>query len=189
MSDGAADSAGVTAETITGERPRPAGIEVHYEVSQFLAFEAGLLDAQRYSEWLELMAPDVVYKMPVRVTTARGSGDHPLGGMAHFDEDHYTLSKRVARLISERAWTEDPPSRTRRFVTNVQVSALGDGPQLQAQSYLLLFRSRLDVRPPEWVSAGRRDVLRRDGGGLRLARREITVDEAVLRTQNLAIFL
>jgi hypothetical protein len=39
------------------------------------------------------------------------------------------------------------------------------------------------------VSAERADLLRRDGGRLRLARREIVVDEAVLRTQNLAVFL
>jgi phthalate 3,4-dioxygenase subunit beta len=54
---------------------------------------------------------------------------------------------------------------------------------------LLLFRSRGDVRPPEWVSAERRDVLRGVDGSLRLRSREITVDESVLRTQNLALCL
>ena len=55
---------------------------------------------------------------------------------------------------------------------------------------MLLFRSRADDRPPEWVCAHRRDVLRAgDDGELRLADRHITVEEAVLRTQNLAIFL
>jgi hypothetical protein len=54
---------------------------------------------------------------------------------------------------------------------------------------VLLFRSRGDVHEPAVISAGREDVLRRVGGGLQLARRTITVDESVLRTQNLAIFL
>lgn len=162
-------------------------MELHFEVSQFLAWEASLLDEQRYAEWFELMADDVTYRMPVATTLARGSGPERGGGMAHFDEDHYTLSKRVQRLLTDRAWTEDPPSRTRRFVTNVRVA--DDGGELDVHSYLLLFRSRLDVRPPEWVSAGRRDRLRRVDGGLRIARREISVDESVLRTQNLAVFL
>ena len=35
----------------------------------------------------------------------------------------------------------------------------------------------------------RADLLIQTADGLKLARREITVDEAVLRTQNLAIFL
>jgi hypothetical protein len=52
-----------------------------------------------------------------------------------------------------------------------------------------MFRSRGDTRPPELVSAGRSDLLRETEDGLRLARREITVDEPVLRTQNLAVFL
>ena len=54
---------------------------------------------------------------------------------------------------------------------------------------MLLFRSRGDTRAPDLLSAGRTDLLRETGDGLRLARREITVDESVLRTQNLAVFL
>jgi phthalate 3,4-dioxygenase beta subunit len=57
------------------------------------------------------------------------------------------------------------------------------------ESALLLFRSRGDTREPDLISAGRTDLMRETGAGLRLARREITVDEAVLRTQNLAVFL
>ena len=57
------------------------------------------------------------------------------------------------------------------------------------ESSLLLFRSRGDTREADLVSAGRTDTLRLTGDGYRLARREIAVDESVLRTQNLAIFL
>lgn len=185
-------SAPAPAEDQTAHRPGThAGMEAHFEASQFLTWEAALLDEQRYAEWFELMAPDVAYRMPVRATLARGAERGPGGSMAHFDEDHYTLSKRVERLLSDRAWTEDPPSRTRRFVTNVRVYPGPGAHEYDVHSYLLLFRSRLDVRPPEWVSAARRDVLRRDdaAAGFKLARRDITVDEAVLRTQNLAVFL
>ena len=31
--------------------------------------------------------------------------------MAHFDEDRYAVEKRVQRLLTDHAWTEDPPSR------------------------------------------------------------------------------
>ena len=64
------------------------------------------------------------------------------------------------------------------------------------ESAVLLFRSRGDVREPSLISAGREDLLRRDpcrrvpsAGHWMLARRTISVDESVLRTQNLAIFL
>jgi phthalate 3,4-dioxygenase beta subunit len=126
--------------------------------------------------------------MPVRVTTARGAGFDSLDGMGHFDEDMYSLRKRVQRLDTEHAWTEDPPSRTRHLVSNVRTFAAGEA-DLVVESALLLFRSRGDTREADLLSAGRTDLLRQTGAGLRLARREIEVDESVLRTQNLAVFL
>jgi phthalate 3,4-dioxygenase beta subunit len=108
--------------------------------------------------------------------------------MGHFDEDMYALRKRVQRLATDHAWTEDPPSRTRHFVTNIRTFR-HDESSLHVESALLLFRSRGDTREADLISAGRADLIRETPDGLRLARREITVDEAVLRTQNLAVFL
>ncbi|ETB06407.1 3-phenylpropionate dioxygenase, partial [Mycobacterium avium subsp. paratuberculosis 10-5864] len=92
----------------------------HLQAHQFLVDEAYLLDAQHYQAWLDTLTDDVRYVMPVRVTTARGAGFDTSPGMAHFDEDKYSLSQRVARFATEHAWTEDPPSRLRHFVTNVR---------------------------------------------------------------------
>ena len=126
--------------------------------------------------------------MPVRVTLAHEIRGSVLTDMDHFAEDRYSLEKRVRRFDTEHAWTEDPPSRTRRFVSNIRVFPGAQPHELRAVSYLLLFRSRGDIAPPDLVSCERHDVLRRDNGALRLALREVLVDESVLRTQNLAIF-
>ena len=163
-------------------------MELHFRVQQWLVHEAELLDNRRYRDWLALLTDDVVYRMPVRVTSAHSLDDSTLEDMDHFDEDRYSLGKRVERFETEHAWTEDPPSRTRHYVTNVRVSEDG-GDELVAKSYLLLFRSRGDVREPDLVSAERTDVLREVDGELRLARRDVLVDESVLRTQNLAVFI
>jgi len=182
---------------MTAGRPLPYSDPVHQAAHQFLVEEAALLDAADYAGWLALLCEDIRYLMPVRVTTARGSDFDSLAGMAHFDENLYALRKRVERLATDHAWTEDPPSRTRHFVSNVRTFAAGGaegaepapGPELRVESSLLLFRSRGDTREADLVSAGRADTLRPTDDGYRLARREITVDESVLRTQNLAIFL
>jgi 3-phenylpropionate/cinnamic acid dioxygenase small subunit len=173
---------------LPAETLAPASMEQHYEVTTFLVEEAETLDAGRYRDWLGLLTEDVGYRMPVRVTAAHTLADSLLEGMDHFCEDRYSLEKRVQRFETDHAWTEDPPSRTRRFVTNVRVS-VAPGGEVLARSYLLLFRSRGDVRPPDWLSAERTDVLRRVDGRLRIASRLVVVDEAVLRTQNLAVFL
>jgi phthalate 3,4-dioxygenase subunit beta len=130
----------------------------------------------------------VRYVMPVRVTTVHDAGYDARADMAHFDEDRYAIEKRVQRLLTDHAWTEDPASRTRHLVTNVRTFAAAGG-RIDVESSLLLFRSRGDDRAAEYVCALRRDVLRVDDGVVRLAARRITVEESVLRTQNLAIFL
>ena len=168
------------------QKPLPYADPAHLAAHQFLVEEAALLDAADYPGWLALLTEDIRYLMPVRVTTARGAPAS--NGMGHFDEDMYALRKRVQRLATDHAWTEDPPSRTRHFVTNVRTFR-HDENNLRVESALLLFRSRGDTREADLISAGRADLLRQTDDGLRLARREITVDEAVLRTQNLAVFL
>jgi phthalate 3,4-dioxygenase subunit beta len=173
---------------VTAERPLPYSDPGHQAAHQFLVEEAVLLDAADYAGWLELLCEDIRYVMPVRVTTARGAGFDALADMGHFDENLYALRKRVQRLATDHAWTEDPPSRTRHFVSNVRTFRHGET-ELRVESSLLLFRSRGDTRPPDLLSAGRADILREAGDGYRLARREIVVDESVLRTQNLAVFL
>lgn len=172
-------------------RSLPFSDERHQQAHHWLVEEAYTLDAQRYEEWLDLLAEDVHYIMPVRVTTARGAGYDSSPGMAHFDENKYSLSRRVARFATEHAWTEDPPSRLRHHVTNVRTFATEDPGHLVVDSGLLLYRSRGDVREPSVISAGREDLLRRapDGAGWLLARRTVLADDSVLRTQNLAIFL
>lgn len=170
-------------------RSLPFSDERHQEAHHWLVEEAYLLDAQRYDEWLDLLTDDIRYVMPVRVTTAVGAGFDTSPGMAHFDEDKYSLSRRVARFRTEHAWTEDPPSRLRHHLANVRTFAGDDPDHLEVESAVLLYRSRGDVREASVISAGREDVLRRDDGGWRLARRTILVDDSVLRTQNLAIFL
>ena len=169
-------------------KPLPYGDPAHLAAHQFLVEEAALLDAGDYPGWLDLLSEDIRYVMPVRVTTARGAGFDSLADMGHFDEDLYALRKRVQRLATEHAWTEDPPSRTRHFITNVRTFR-NDTATLRVESALLMFRSRGDTRAADLLSAGRSDLLRETADGLRLARREITVDESVLRTQNLAVFL
>ena len=162
----------------------------HHRAHYFLVEEAALLDAHDFDGWLALLTDDVRYRVPVRVTTTRATDPGRRATMDHMDEDRYALEKRVARLGTEYAWTEDPRSRTRHLVTNVRTFAGQAEDELEVESALLLFRSRGDTRPAEIVCCQRLDRLRSVASGeLRLADRLVHVDEAVLRTQNLAIFL
>ena len=157
------------------------------EVVTWLDHEAELLDDGQFEQWLELLADDLRYEMPVRITRERGGGPDADPGSLHFLENAQTLRLRVERLKSDFAWAEDPPSRTRRFVTNVRPRPCEDG--VEVRSNLLLYRSRGDDTSVELISAERRDHLRRSAHGYRLARRTIRVDQSTLGVRNLAVML
>jgi 3-phenylpropionate/cinnamic acid dioxygenase small subunit len=163
------------------------GRDTYDRAAQFLYYEADLLDTGRFDEWLELLTDDVEYRMPVRTTRSRAAGAGFDEAMDFFTEDSASLSMRVRRLDTEFAWAEDPPSRTRRFVTNVRVEPVSDG-ELSVVSNVLIFRTRGDTAAPELFSCQRRDVLRDLGGRLVIARRTIYLDQTVLGGYNLSIF-
>ncbi len=177
------------ADTVSMTRPLPYTDSAHQRAHQFLVEEAAALDEQDYERWFGLLSEDIHYRVPIPVTTARGVASEERSGMTYLDENLHSLRQRIDRMATEHAWSEDPPSRTRRLVTNVLTFSLEQN-ELRVSSYLILLRSRGDVRLPDLLSAARTDVLRAEGDGeMRLARRTVKLDESVLRTHNLSFFL
>lgn len=177
-------------EVVLGERA-PSGSALYSEVLDFLYDEAALLDQNRFDEWAELLATDLAYTAPMRVTlnaNTKGRTD-VVRTTQHFDDTYMSMMGRLGRLKTKSAWAEDPPSRTRRLVTNVRVYKTAKADEFEAVSYLLLCRSRYEESDLNVLSAERRDRLRRAGAGFLIARREIIVDQSVLGMQNLAVFL
>ena len=162
-------------------------IALHFLAEQFLFHEAYLLDQRCYREWLELVAEDIHYWMPIRRTVTARDVDREftrIGDMAYFDDDHRDLRMRVEKLYTGSSWSEDPPSRTRHFVGNVQVTAV-DGDLVSVRSSLHLYRSRLEGVTDSFC-ARREDLLRRAGDSFRIARRHIYLDHTVIHATNLS---
>jgi 3-phenylpropionate/cinnamic acid dioxygenase small subunit len=108
--------------------------------------------------------------------------------MFHFDDDYNSILMRTGRL-QKSAWAEDPPSRCRRFVTNVRIAERETVGEYEVVSYLFLERSRGDNPENEHMTAERRDIWRNVDGAYKLATREIIVDQSVLGMANFAVFL
>src|SRR3546814_16065750 len=64
--------------------------------------------------------------------------------MFHFEDDYHSMMGRIGRLGTKSAWAEDPPSRTRRFVTNIRVAPAAKEGEYEVTSYILLARSRYE---------------------------------------------
>jgi 3-phenylpropionate/cinnamic acid dioxygenase small subunit len=167
----------------------PLGSEVYNRLLETLYEEAAALDERRFDDWVAYLAKDLSYTAPLRLTRNGPNKDRDVvRTMKHFDENYDSMLMRTGRL-SKSAWAEDPPSRTRRFVTNVRVAESETPDEYEVVSYLYVERSRGDNPENETISAERRDIWRLVDGGYMLARREIIVDQSTLGMSNFAIFL
>ena len=172
------------------------------EVEQFMYREARLLDSRRFDDWLELLTEDIKYWMPMRsnrypanskaISILDGSRyeESELSGendLAIMDEDKDSLTRRIRRLDSGMAWAEDPPSRTRHFVSNIEVEAGSRDNELKVYSNFIMYRTRGETEQDFYVGS-REDVLRREEGQLRVAYRKVVLDQTVLLAKNVSNF-
>lgn len=180
-----------TAEGVQTKDLIAIGSPLYNELLTFYYTEAALLDQLRLDDWTGLLAEDMVYTAPIRVTRPLREYDKTVvRTMFHFEDDYGSLKLRVNRLTkTTSAYAEDPPSRCRRFVSNLLAVTTGKPDELVVTTNLLVMRSRYDVDHYDQITAERRDLVRRVGSGLKLARREIILDQSALGMPNLGIFL
>jgi len=160
------------------------------DLMQFYIREAWLLDERKFKEWLDLFTDDVLYFMPRRKNVPRREAHReltPLGDLAILEEDKRYLEMRVARLDTGMAWAEDPPSRTRHLIGNLEAAPLENG-EVQAKTAFLVYRSHLET-DHQLLSGCREDLLRKVNGAWKVARRTIVLDANVLLDKNFSVFL
>ena len=171
-----------------------------HEVEQLLYREARLLDTRRFHDWLGLFTDDIQYGMTARLNRyPRVSkaiaildpdryveADIP-DAFDLFYEDIKTLTARVARLDTGMAWAEDPPSRTRHLITNIEVVSEAAGKDVTVHSNFLVYRSRGETEQDFYIGT-REDTLRRVDGEWKIARRRMVLDQNVLTAKNLSVF-
>jgi len=178
------------------------GDDLLREVEQFLYREARMLDERRFHEWLELFTDDVRYWMAGRSSryplsrkaiTVVGLDRRQDAGvavedeLAILDETKVTLAGRIARLDTGMAWAEDPPSRTRHIITNIEVEPGPAPSELKVYSNFVVYRTRAETEQDFYVGA-RQDVLRSVDGAWKIAHRKLILDQNVLLAKNVSVF-
>jgi biphenyl 2,3-dioxygenase subunit beta len=161
------------------------------EVEQFLYNEAALMDERRYEEWIDLMAEDIHYFMPIRKNIKFGEWDRensdPASEISWFDEGKDVLEGRVRQLMTGVHWAEEPVSRIRHLITNIRVTGV-DGDLISTSDNFFVWHNRLleEVN----LFAGKRDnVLRRDPEtGFKVVKRTILLDESTLLAKVVTFF-
>lgn len=165
------------------------------EIEDFLYGEADLLDQRRFREWLDLLAEDVVYFMPIRRNVKFGQHAEKENtrqgeGISWFDEDKWTLGKRVEQILTGVHYAEEPLSRVTHMVSNVRLLEVSPSAEAAEQVTVgcrfLVYQNRVEYESNTFI--GRRtDVLRRNGDSWLIARRELILEQNVLLAKNLSI--
>jgi ethylbenzene dioxygenase beta subunit len=167
-------------------------LTISHEGEQFLIMEAEILDSGQYKEWLAMLTDDIVYQIPIRITRERHASTQFSDQSWHMNEDKGSLNMRIARVYTDYNWVEDPPSRSRHFLTNFRIMELfvkEDVIEVLFKSNLLLFRNKFDNTNHDLVSAERQDLLRKHKGVWKLAKRLVLLDHTTMGMSNLGVFL
>lgn len=154
------------------------GLQVHEvtrsTVEDFLYEEAALLDEWRLDEWLQLLTADATYEVP---STDAPDGDSRTTLFLIADNAE-RLHSRVRQLLGKSAWAENPPSRTRRMISNVRIRDI-DGETLRVTANFVVYRLRLEL-VDTYIGRYEYTLILQDGT-LRIRHRRAILDLEALR--------
>lgn len=144
------------------------------DIEDFLYAEAALLDEYKFDEWLALFLPEAHYSVPALDVREMNSQD----SLYLIADDMARLTSRMRQYTGRAMWVENPPSRTRRMVTNVRITATTDS-EVHVAANFVVYRIRNDVVDPY---IGRYEhVLVPAGNGFRFRDRKAILDLEALR--------
>ena len=173
-------------------------LEEYHRICQFYYTEARLLDERKYQQWLGLLTENVAYVMPARHVPILDpalretealldiSQDTSHGLQAPLRDDNYfTLSIRVMRSFKMNSWTDNPPPRTTRLVSNIEAQYAPEGVETYSNVAIAYSRSGRDN---VIYTARRQDMLRITENGIKIARRKVMLDWNIIEAPSIGLF-
>jgi 3-phenylpropionate/cinnamic acid dioxygenase small subunit len=166
------------------------------EIEQFFYDESSLIDERRFAEWLDCLDEDLVYFMPQRRNVKFGQHsareNTPIDyGMSWFNDDKWTMTKRVEQILTGVHYAEEPLSRVSHLITNVRLRAadpsLTDATRVETECRFLVYLNRAEYETYSFVGK-RRDTLVKREDSWKVAYREILLDQNVLLAKNITTF-
>ena len=181
-------------QNATLERPQTgqsASLELTHALTQTVYREARMLDDENYVDWVKMLADDLLYHMPgIETRYRRDKTDqvNDLTRMAYYNDNLEEIKKRLSRLETGTAWSEDPATRYTHIITNVEVEMTEKEGEYQVFSNFYAYRNR-NEREEDSLIGNRVDIWREAGAAFQLVKRRIILKHNVLLSKNLNIFL
>ena len=161
----------------------PVDLETRARVENVLFQEARLLDEGDFEQWLTLFSPQCAYWIP----SAPDSMDPQFEITLEF-HDLRRLTDRIVRIRTGVAYSQIPPSRTRRVLSNIEIweVPIGKG-EIRARANFVIheFRGGISKTVPGWYGF----VIVEESGQLKIALKQINLIDADYGQTNNSFFL
>jgi 3-phenylpropionate/cinnamic acid dioxygenase small subunit len=160
-------------------------------VEQFLILENRLVDSGRFEDWLDLFTDDCLYWVP----TVTADVDPTTQLCTAFD-DRRRLEDRIVRLRTGTAYSQVPPSRTCRTISNLEIWESETPGEIRARCAVVIHEWRVgEMRViPGWYGY----VLRNSSGPgaalskrseLRVVRKQVDLVQADVPMRNMTFVI
>jgi 3-phenylpropionate/cinnamic acid dioxygenase small subunit len=135
-------------------------------IEQFLYREARLADESLYEEWMSLWTEDAIYWIPANLDDY-----DPHHHISIIYDDHERLQSRIDRLVSGEAWAQEPKSRVRRLISNIENRGAAENGDVEVYSNFILGELRRGRQTSYFAQQVHR--LRPSADGLRIAFKKV----------------
>jgi 3-phenylpropionate/cinnamic acid dioxygenase small subunit len=156
-----------------------------HAVTEFLYREARLADEARYAEWLALWTDDGVYWVPATTDPAADPEEH----LSHIYDNRARLDTRVAMLQTGQRYSQEPASRMRRLISNIEIERAADGDLVAGSNFILGELSIQAKHEMHWWVGRTTHRLRRVDGELRMSGKKVVLINAAEPLPNLAFLI
>jgi 3-phenylpropionate/cinnamic acid dioxygenase small subunit len=154
-------------------------------VEDFLYREARLADEARYADWLALWTDDGVYWVPATTTP----GVDPDRHLSHIYDNRARLDTRVKLLQTGHRYSQEPASRMRRLISNIEVRE-AEGGEVVAESNFLIAELAIQAKHEvHWWVGRATHRLRRVDGALRMSGKTVVLINAAEPLPNLSFLI
>ena len=154
-------------------------------VVEFVYREARLADEARYGEWQALWTDDGIYWVPA--TTDPGAD--PATHLSHIYDNRGRIDTRIKLLQTGHRYSQEPASRMRRLISNIEAAPAADGEFVAESNFILAELAIQARREMHWWVGRTTHRLRRVEGVLKMSRKTVLLVNAAEPLPNLGFLI
>lgn len=158
--------------------------KLYVALSNFMYEEAEFLDNREFDKWLNMLNTSFTY------TVFLGNnkfGEEANTGVVLCEDDMERVILKLKRFETEFAWSEIPPSRTMRSISNIRIAEIKDS-IIIANSHEIFYRNRNNTEN-EIIYCRRIDRIIVNEDNLSLISRKVNIESGVMPTRSLSLIL